>query len=143
VKRTEINLGIEVSVLYIDLHSFGYMPKSGMAGSKVKYIYSVLRKLYADFHSGSTSLRSYQKFMRVPFSLTSFIGGWGKERIMRVKRMEECCICTCDHRIVKSTKRCLKKGREVKTENVKNEVNLLKVHCMCIWNHHNEIHLYY
>jgi hypothetical protein len=33
VKRVEINMGGQVSLLYISLHTFGYIPKSGMAGS--------------------------------------------------------------------------------------------------------------
>jgi hypothetical protein len=32
VNRAAINMGIQVSLLYIDLHSFGYMPKSGIVG---------------------------------------------------------------------------------------------------------------
>jgi hypothetical protein len=32
VKRAAINTGMQVSLLYIDLNSFVYVPKSGMAG---------------------------------------------------------------------------------------------------------------
>jgi hypothetical protein len=33
VKRAAINMGMQVSLLYIDLDFFRYMPKNSMAGS--------------------------------------------------------------------------------------------------------------
>jgi hypothetical protein len=33
VKRAAINMSMQVNLLYIDLHSFGYKHKSDMAGS--------------------------------------------------------------------------------------------------------------
>jgi tRNA splicing endonuclease len=32
--------GIQVSLLYADLHSFGYMPRSGWQGHREVYVYS-------------------------------------------------------------------------------------------------------
>jgi hypothetical protein len=40
--------------------SFGYIPKSGIAGSSGRSISNFLRSLQIDFQSGYTSLRSHQ-----------------------------------------------------------------------------------
>jgi hypothetical protein len=40
VNRAAINMGMQVSSLYIDLHSFRYMPKIGMAGSYGRSVFS-------------------------------------------------------------------------------------------------------
>jgi hypothetical protein len=37
VKRAATNMDVQVSLLYIDLHSFRYMPKSGVPGHKEVY----------------------------------------------------------------------------------------------------------
>jgi hypothetical protein len=54
---------VQASLLYADLHSFGYMPRSGIARSMIS-----LRKLPTDFHSGCTLLSFLPHSMRVPFS---------------------------------------------------------------------------
>jgi hypothetical protein len=48
--------------------SFGYIPKSGIAGSYGKSLFSFLNSLQIFSQSGCTSLHSHQQYKRVPFS---------------------------------------------------------------------------
>jgi hypothetical protein len=49
--------------------SFGYIPKSGIAASNGRSMFSFLSSLQIFFQSGCTSLHSHQQCMRIPFSL--------------------------------------------------------------------------
>jgi hypothetical protein len=48
--------------------SFGYIPKSGIAGSSGRSISNFLGNLQIDFQSGCTSLESHQQWRSIPLS---------------------------------------------------------------------------
>jgi hypothetical protein len=48
--------------------SFGYIPKSGIAGSNGRSMFSFLSSLQICFQSGCTILHSHQQCKRVPFT---------------------------------------------------------------------------
>jgi len=56
-----MNIVGHVSLLYVGA-SFGYVPRSGIAGSSGNTMSTFLRNLQIDFQSGYTSLQSHQQW---------------------------------------------------------------------------------
>jgi hypothetical protein len=60
---------VNSAAIKMGVQSFGYIPKSGIAGSNGRSMFSFLSSLQIFFQSGCTSLHYHQQCKRVPFSL--------------------------------------------------------------------------
>ena len=61
MNNAAINTGIQVSLLDNVFVSFGYVPRSGIAGLWASFVFDFLRTLYTVLHSHWTSLHSHQQ----------------------------------------------------------------------------------
>ena len=68
INKTAMNIVEHVSLLYVG-ESFGYILRSGIAGSSDSIMSNFLRDCHTNFQSDCTSLQSHQQWRSVPLSL--------------------------------------------------------------------------
>ena len=60
-----MKMRVKVSLQHSLFISFGYVPRSGIAGWYSSSIFNFLKNFYTVFHTGSTILHSHQKCTKV------------------------------------------------------------------------------
>jgi hypothetical protein len=67
INKAAMNIVEHVSLLHVG-ESFGYVPRSDIAGSSGNTMSNFLRNCQTDFQSGCASLQSHQQWRSVPLS---------------------------------------------------------------------------